>query len=310
VEVNVARELVVGSTPVEVGVKVKSRGEGVSIPVKEEVGEEEGEKVTVAVGSGVRVTTGGVLEGVLVSLGEPEEVPPCPWRRVLVGEEEKDTALEGEEDDVRVAPMPPIEAVTGSADEVDILTPPTIKAGDSLDVGGEGLEDTLTVLVPIYIAPEDAVLRGDTLGEPVTKILAVGVTVTEGQLDVLGVPVLGLVPKGTVPVGTFPVEVGEGKDPLGVDVPPNATATITTPPLLLLLLLLFSPPLEPLPSEVGKKRVRMEGVERVEGEASDTVGSDDRDVGGLGEVEKERVNEGVRVTPSEEEVIVGDRVTT
>jgi len=135
--------------------------------------------------------------------------------------------------------------------------------------------------------------------------------VTEGQLDVLGVPVLGLVPKGTVPVGTFPVEVGEGKDPFGVEVPPNATATITTPPLLLLLLLLlFSPPLGPLPSEVGKKRVRMEGVERVEGEASDTVGSDDRDMGGLGEVEKERVIEGVGVTPSEEEVIVGDRVTT
>jgi len=90
---------------------------------------------------------------------------------VLVGEEEKDTALEGEEDDVRVAPMPPIEAVTGSADEVDILTPPTITAGDSLDVGGEGLEDTLTVLVPIYIAPEDAVLEGIHWGSPSPRYL-------------------------------------------------------------------------------------------------------------------------------------------
>ena len=148
-----------------------------------------------------------------------------------------------------------MEAVAGRAEEVDIPPPPTPPptAGDSLEVGGEGVEDTLTVLVPWLLipAPAVAVLSGDTLGEPETRVLAVGVTVREGQLEVLGVPVLGLVPKGAVPVGPFPEGVGDRKDPLGEEVPPNATATITTPPPLLRLLLplLLYPP---LPSEVGK----------------------------------------------------------
>lgn len=89
VEDTVARELAVGSSTVAVGVKVGKSGVGVSNPVKEEVGEEEGEKVTVKVGMGVSVTTGGVPEEVPVSTGVGEEVPPPPPDSgVVVGEGE------------------------------------------------------------------------------------------------------------------------------------------------------------------------------------------------------------------------------
>lgn len=85
----VARELAVGARTVAVGVSVGRGGVGVPLPVKEVVGEEEGEKVTVRVGAGVSVTTGGVPEWVPESLGEAEEVPPPPPESgVVVGEGE------------------------------------------------------------------------------------------------------------------------------------------------------------------------------------------------------------------------------
>ena len=55
--------------------------------------------------------------------------------------------------------------------------------------------------------------------------------------------------------------------------------------------------------------MRMEGVERAEGEAIEVVGREDVEMGGVGEVEKESVNEGVMEAGPGEVVADGDGVT-
>ena len=52
----------------------------------------------------------------------------------------------------------------------------------------------------------------------------------------------------------------------------------------------------------------MEGVERAEKEAIETVGREDVEMSGVGEVERERVNEFVMEAGSGEAVMDGDRV--